>query len=148
MNGLSSLYRMLWNSLPLLPATLILLTVSGCKDDETSADLGDKAFLQNIEYGLYVDNARTMVYQKYEHQISRSIDGKAFRLQTDNLSQLVACTFSSGPSSGGSVEVALRTIGIPKIDNGTFLFAVKKMEAGKCWLWNNETQTGIIVPVE
>lgn len=148
MNCLSSTYRMFRNYLPGLLIAIVAITSPGCKEDETTSVSGRDSFLENTEYGLYVGNTRPMMYQKYEHQISTNADRTTFRLQTDNLSKVVACTFSKDPAQSEALEVTLRTVGIPKVKNGTFRFTTVKVENGKCWLWNKEQQTGIIVPAE
>lgn len=144
----SALYRLFRNCLPVLFFALVAVASTGCKEDETTSVSGQDSFLENTEYGLYVGKTRAMMYQKYEHQLSTNSDGTAFRLQTDNLSKVVACTFSENPAHSKAVGVTLRTVGIPKVKNGTFDFTALKTESGKCWLWNKELQMGIIVPVE
>lgn len=148
MNCLSSTYRMFWKIIPGFLVAIVAIVSSGCKDDETTSVSVQDSFLENTEYGLYAGTMKSMMYQKYEHQISTNADGTAFRLQTDNLSKIVACTFSKNPAQNKTVEVTLRTIGIPKAKNGTFTFTAERVENGKCWLWNKEHQTGIIVPAE
>lgn len=149
MNRLSSSfsYRVFRSVLPGLFVLLAAFAMYGCKEDENVVSTSERdGFLEYADYGLYVGGTRTMICRKYEHQLVSNPEGTMFRLQTDNLSQVVSCTFSVHPAHSRKVEVTLRTVGIPKAENGTFVFTVEKTADGKCWLWSKELRTGLIVP--
>lgn len=129
----------------IIPVLMGVLLLCSCRHDENTDSPEKQKFMENNMYGLYVKGEKSMRYEKYEYQTARNTEGTYFRLQNDNLSKVMACTFSEYPGDNNTIEVTLRTEGIPKVKNGTSVYSVEKHEGDMFWLWSESSQTGLII---
>lgn len=135
------------NTAYILFSLVFAAVVAGCVREEDRLGTEQALFLSMSTPGMYCDGSPVVVYDKYEHQLSTMSDGSSFRIQTDNLSQVVYFGISSVPAEGTEVEVSIVSEGFPTISQGTSIYECIKSENGSSWLWHDETRTGIIVPM-
>ena len=133
------------NIIILISGILLTFFVAGCTKTEEKAEGQQTLFSAQTEIGIYKDGKAVITFDKYSQQISRNAAGTLFRIQSDNLAKLAECKFSAAPSNGKDIET---TISFPGIDSGNVsdVFKCIKTDNSKCYLWNEKSKCGIIIP--
>lgn len=126
---------------------VLVISVSGCTRGEEVLSDAQHEFMESTEYGMYRNGKPEFVYIKYEHQLSVTEDGSAFRIQTDNQDRLLSCTFDAPLAADTEILVGIVSAGLSEVRDGEMVYRCLKSESGRTWLWNEENLTGIVAPL-
>lgn len=136
--------------------SLAVFSLASCSKggDETPPGPGPEpgnpsreSFLKTTEYGLYRGGEAVMAYNRAQEQIVRNAAGTLFRIQNDDQTRVVACTFSAKPRADAELTVRYRCVGLTE-DGAEGGFSVLKVSGEKVWLWNEESGIGILALVK
>ena len=133
------------NIILIISSILATVFIAGCAKTEEKADGQQTMFSAQTEIGIYKDGKAVITFDKYSQQISRNAAGTLFRIQSDNLAKVAECKFSVTPSNGKDIETTISFTGIDA-GNVSDVFKCIKTDNSKCYLWNENSKCGIIIP--
>lgn len=128
---------------------LVLFPVlHSCKGNEEPEHKNGMAyFLLQREMGVYVDGTQVVKYDEYESQIAYNVARRIFRFQTNDQGVYAHLVLSQlpVPDENVPVEVALNYKTGQETRSMQCLMKVAKVEGNLCWLWEEESKTGVIL---
>lgn len=125
------------------------LLLFSCKENRPERYSGVDYFVKQSDIGLFGDNNNIFRYNDADCQIAFNKGRKMLRLQTDEQIYYVNIVFGSLLNASNEVvniEIDYKT------QNNQFAASLEmivvKMDDEKYWLWNENTKTGIILPIK
>lgn len=126
-------------------ATLICIAASCKNEDIQENNAGADAFMKEETPGLYRNNENILVYDKDIYQYAFNTARHTFMIQNNAQNRYLRCCLDGTPTTDSPVNVEITTKGISNFDDTGLTMQVLKEENGKYWLYDSQSNTGIII---
>lgn len=132
----------------ILYSIFCLAAVACAKNELTEGSAESEAFKQETTPGLYRNSESILIYDKDVHQYAFNSKRHTFMIQNNAQSRYLICELSDAPETGNTVSVEFATKGISNFDAAQLDMQVIKTEAGRHWLFDQATGTGLLIIME
>lgn len=113
-----------------------------CSDDEEGGGMKGQ-FEVEVTPGIYSGNIPVLQFNADEHQMA--FTAKSWRIQTDDQSVYLSCSFSERPMKGKTLTADVRSRGMDNVVDGEQEAVILKSEKGKYWVWFPDAEVGILI---